>query len=218
MKHRTSEPVKGKRRLSGAISAILTPRTARTSRSNSSESVYVKPRALPVFNVTHEDDKNAQKRSPPHRHFSDTNTSSSLGDDDDGGGWIRSRSCKEKSPRKHHGKMLTSSLNEGEFRQTFSKAKTGLRVKHKSASDSSDASNDGLKPLSRQLPKRSENSDKNGRQKPGYAKNHELQLDLDNLSDSDEETDITDRNKLSVPSLHLQARCGSSNSLASRRR
>lgn len=220
VKYRTRESAKTKRRLSEVISSRLTPRTqtSRTSRSDSSESASVKPRALPIFNVKHAQDdggKNAQKHGTTQRHNS--STSSSLGDDDDDGGWRRSRSCKETSPRRRESKMLTSSLNEKEFRQTRDESKA-LR-KHRRASDSSDATNDPLKLLTRQRAKKTGSSDKNGipvrRQK---AKN-ELQLDLDNLNDddSDDEANVVDRNKLTVPSQHLRSRHCSSNSLGSRR-
>ena len=221
VKHRVREPLKTKRRLSEVISGRLTPRTtqtSRTSRSDSSESASVRPRALPIFNIKHVQDdvkKSAQKLGSTPRHNS--STSSSLDDDD--GGWRRTRSCKETSPRRHGGDMLTSSLNERAFRRTRDDA--NALAKHRRASDSSDTS---LNVLPQQRVKKTRSSDKNGgtpvRHQRGNSELH-LHLENDDESDgdeSDDESSVVDRNKLTVPSSDHRYRHCSSNSLGSRRR
>ncbi|KAK2165460.1 hypothetical protein NP493_1364g00030 [Ridgeia piscesae] len=224
VKHRVREPLKTKRRLSDVISGRLTPRTtqtSRTSRSDSSESASVKPRALPIFNIKHVRDdveKSAQKLGSTRRHNS--STSSSLGDDDDDGGWRRTRSCKETSPRRHGGEILTSSLNERAFRRTRDEA--NALAKHRRTSVSSDTSNGPLNLLPRQRVKKTRSSDKNGtpvRQQRGDSELH-LHLENDDDSDgdeSDDESSVADRNKLTVPSSDRRHRHCSSNSLGSRR-
>jgi len=182
----------------------------------------VKPRALPIFNIKHVHDdvqKSAQKLGSTRRHNS--STSSSLGDDDDDGGWRRTRSCKETSPRRHGGEMLTSSLNERAFRRTRDEA--NALAKHRRTSVSSDTSNGPLNLLPRQRVKKTRSSDKNGtpvRQQRGDSELH-LHLENDDDSDgdeSDDESSVADRNKLTVPSSDRRHRHCSSNSLGSRRR
>ena len=192
VKHLTRQPAKGSRRLSGSISSRLTPRTFRTTRSNSGESVRVKPRSLPVFSTKHASGERGKAR------HSDASTSSSFDDEDKN----RKRGRSRLHPP-YCGRTNTSSQN--------------VRKTYESVSDSSDNSNDRRKPLPRQLPICSpKNGRLVGRRKTGGAKNPELQLDLGDLSDSDDDVvDAVDVTKLQVPSSHDRV---SDNSVGSGRR
>ena len=207
VKHLTRQPAKGSRRLSArSISSRLTPRTFRTTRSNSGESVSVKPRALPVFSAKHAPESDKARRAT-RGHFSDASTSSSFGDEDDNGRRGGSRLHKDTSHPNFCSRTKTSSQN------------VRTRPESVSVSDSSDTSNDRRKPLPRQLPKCSpKNARLVGRRKTATAKNPELHLDLDNLSDSEEEVDAVDGTRLQVPSSHNRVRHCSDNSVGSGRR
>ena len=192
VKHLTRQPAKGSRRLSGSISSRLTPRTFRTTRSNSGESVRVKSRALPEFRTKHASGERGRAR------HSDASTSSSFDDEDNN----RKRGRSRLQPP-YCGRTNTSSQN--------------ARTTHGSISDSSENANDRRKPLPRQLPIcSSKNGRLVGRRKSGGTKNPELQLDLGNLSDSDDDVvDAVDVTKLQVPSSHDRV---SDNSVGSGRR